>query len=129
LYSSYKTAVSGSHQKLFINAVLWLSGTTSFAAPQQSTASPAMRSSLNNEPWSVYPNPVSDRLIVEHGADSRTFALRFFDLTGRMVYSCERFSQEGRLVIDLDRSVLNRGVYLLLLQTCDEQRMVRLIVD
>ncbi|MFM8431522.1 MAG: T9SS type A sorting domain-containing protein, partial [Bacteroidota bacterium] len=129
LYSSYRTSVSGSHQKMFINAVLWLTGTTSFASPVQELPVQSERISSSFESLSVFPIPAHDRLYFSANALDGKVYLRFTDLLGRNIANYEANFQSGRFELDLDRTLLSKGIYLLSIVSGDKQKLVRVIID
>lgn len=129
LYSGYRTAVSGSHQRLFINSVLWLSGTTS--APRLSDEN----NELIDQPVStstdyfVFPNPANDRFTVSGSWNNTIVSLMMQDLTGRELLSKSISTENGTLSLELDRSRFPQGVYLLHVNDGDRHKVLRLVLN
>ncbi len=128
LYSAYKTAASGSHQKLFINAVMWLAGTTALAAASE-TPEYTQRSLPTSTVWSIYPNPANDRIVITGLLNADKASVSLLDLTGRQILTSELFLDAGSAQWPLDRSVLPAGIYLLNIMVGDEHKVLRLILN
>lgn len=73
----------------------------------------------------VYPNPVKSTLHVQVRADAGDLRLRLFDATGRLVKEQQIAAAGGVIVVPVDVSRLQRGVYVL--QVNDEH--VRIVKE
>ena len=129
LYSSYRTAVSGAHQKLFINSVLWLAGTTSAAIAPQEEPQAIQRKVSSTVEWSVYPNPAAERITVVGEWNSAVVSVSLRDLTGRELMAKSVFLEANSLPIELDRTQLPQGIYLLNLVQGDNHRVLRVVLN
>ena len=129
LYSSYRTAVSGAHQKLFINSVLWLAGTTSAAIAPQEEPQAIQRKVSSTVEWSVYPNPAAERITVVGEWNSAVVSVSLRDLTGRELMAKSVFPEANSLPIELDRTQLPQGIYLLNLVQGDNHRVLRVVLN
>ncbi len=78
--------------------------------------------------WSIYPNPVTDRLYVNarFGEFEDFVRLRIFDVSGRS-YGDLRYNSLDRLSVEIDMSGYSSGLYVLQLQTANEVRMIRFV--
>ena len=63
----------------------------------------------------LYPNPANDVLFIETGEIIGGFIVNIIDLTGRTVFTKELSSSTVKL--ELNVSTLNKGMYLVNLQT------------
>ena len=112
LYSSYKVAVSGSHQKLMVNAVIWLS--TAGTAPRMSAPISAQVQTLGMK---VYPNPANDRLHIAFASDvNSSSVISIIDLTGHLVFSSEIAAGNSSDEVVLDLSTIQSGLYVISMQ-------------
>lgn len=112
LYSSYKVAVSGSHQKLMVNAVIWLS--TAGTAPRMSAPISAQVQTLGMK---VYPNPANDRLHIAFASDvNSSSVISIIDLTGHLVFSSEIAGGNSSDEVVLDLSTIQSGLYVISMQ-------------
>lgn len=112
LYSSYKVAVSGSHQKLMVNAVIWLS--TAGTAPRLSAPISAQVQTLGMK---VYPNPANDRLHIAFASDvNSSSVISIIDLTGHLVFSSEIAAGNSSDEVVLDLSTIQSGLYVISMQ-------------
>lgn len=112
LYSSYKVAVSGSHQKLMVNAVIWLS--TAGTAPRMSAPISAQVQTLGMK---VYPNPADDRLHIAFASDVNSpSVISIIDLTGHLVSSSEIVAGNSSDEVVLDLSTIQSGLYVITMQ-------------
>ncbi|MBA2612670.1 MAG: T9SS type A sorting domain-containing protein [Bacteroidetes bacterium] len=99
LYDGYITDAAGNHQRLLMNATIWLArgGSSITGIPENSIA-----------PISVYPNPVSDQLNFSfENNSSRTIQLT--DLSGRMIRSVNVSDK----TTSIDLKDLKAGIYFL----------------
>ncbi len=129
LYSSYRTAVSGAHQKLFINSVLWLAGTTSAAIAPQEEPQAIQRKVSSTVEWIVYPNPAAERITVVGEWNSAVVSVSLRDLTGRELMAKSVFPEANSLPIELDRTQLPQGIYLLNVVQGDNHRVLRVVLN
>ena len=132
LYSSYATSVSGSHQKLLINAVLWLAGATSGVkdvASDYSTAAIQPRLAASVQGITVYPNPANDRIVINGFQNQDNAHLSLLDMTGRIVLDVNVSIDNGSVVYELNRAVLPAGIYLMNISAGDDTQMVRLVLN
>ena len=112
LYSSYKVAVSGSHQKLMVNAVIWLS--TAGTAPRMSAPLSAQVQTLGMK---VYPNPADDQLHITFASDENSpSVISVIDLTGHLVFSSEIAGGNSSDEVVLDLSTIQSGLYVISMQ-------------
>jgi hypothetical protein len=70
----------------------------------------------------VYPNPVKSVLNVQVKADAGDVRLRLFDASGRLVIERQVTAIGGVMVVPLNVSQLQRGVYIL--QANEEQATI-----
>ncbi|MBK6447324.1 MAG: T9SS type A sorting domain-containing protein [Bacteroidetes bacterium] len=123
LYTGYKTAVSGSHQKLLVNAVIWLATGT---APRMSAPTIAAASSLGMK---LYPNPADDQIHLSYVSNENNASIvTVIDLTGHVVFNqvLDQTGSTGELVLDL--SNYSEGMYVVTLQNGKDvitQRFIR----
>ncbi|MEY4594555.1 MAG: hypothetical protein RIQ47_965 [Bacteroidota bacterium] len=129
LYTGYRTAVSGSHQKLLINAILWLAGTTSFASPTNDEPQVYQRQIATETEWSLFPNPASDRVTISGSFTDETVYISLRDMTGRELLSQTLIADNGRLNLDVDRTRFPQGIYLLTIINGDQRKSLRLILN
>ena len=129
LYSSYRTAVSGAHQKLFINSVLWLAGTTSAAIAPQEEPQAIQRKVSSTVEWIVYPNPAAERITVVGEWNSAVVSVSLRDPTGRELMAKSVFPEANSLPIELDRTQLPQGIYLLNVVQGDNHRVLRVVLN
>ncbi|HRH66684.1 MAG TPA: T9SS type A sorting domain-containing protein [Bacteroidia bacterium] len=124
LYSSYSSAVSGSHQKLLVNAVVWLA--TPGTAPRISAPSIAAASTLGMK---LYPNPAGEQIHLSYVSDEKNASIvTVVDLTGHVVFSqiLNQTGSAGELVLDL--TSFAQGMYVVILQNGKDaitQRFIR----
>jgi hypothetical protein len=127
LYSSYRTGASGNHQRLLINAVMWLAGTTALSPAENQDAS-VLRVS-EEAPFFLYPNPVRDRFAVSGLTADEPFRVTITDLTGRVVFDRQLVPSGTDAELPLDRAAIPAGVYLVNLSTESRREMRRIILD
>jgi hypothetical protein len=112
LYSSYRTAVSGSHQKLLMNAVIWL--LTPGTAPRMAEPAIETAASLGMK---LYPNPANEEIHLAYAIEENTLAqLSIMNLTGQIVFqkTIDASEAAGDLIVDL--SAYPAGMYVATLQ-------------
>ena len=83
---------------------------------------------INSSSINIYPNPVHDLLTIglPSSMTSQEKLLKLCDVTGRIVFS-ETINETGLHTISV--SSLAKGVYILTIESREEKRMVRVIVD
>jgi len=124
LYSSYKTALSGSHQKLMMNATIWLA--TPGTAPRLSATDLSEAPSIGMK---LYPNPADNQIHLSYVSNEENASIvTVIDLTGHIVFSqvLDQTGSEGELVLDL--SGYSEGMYVVTLQNGKDlitQRFIR----
>ena len=124
LYTGYKTAVNGSHQKLLVNAVIWLA--TPGTAPRMSAPTIAAASTLGMK---LYPNPADDQIHLSYVSNENNASIvTVIDLTGHVVFNqvLDQTGSTGELVLDL--SNYSEGMYVVTLQNGKDvitQRFIR----
>ncbi|MBK9543766.1 MAG: T9SS type A sorting domain-containing protein [Bacteroidetes bacterium] len=124
LYTGYKTAVSGSHQKLLVNAVIWLA--TPGTEPRMSAPTIAAASTLGMK---LYPNPADDQIHLSYVSNENNASIvTVIDLTGHVVFNqvLDQTGSTGELVLDL--SNYSEGMYVVTLQNGKDvitQRFIR----
>lgn len=126
LYSSYKTAVSGSHQKLLVNAVIWLAtpGTAPRIAQENTTTLPVQTLGMN-----LYPNPATEALHVAYASSKDSpSVLTILNLTGQVVFSQVLVQTGSAEDLTLDLSSYPKGMYIVTLQNGNDvvtERFIR----
>ena len=112
LYSSYKTAVSGSHQKLLMNAVIWM--LTPGTAPRMAepTIEPAASVGMK-----LYPNPANNEIHLSYAIQENTEGqLSVMNLTGQIVFQKTIAADSASGDFTLDLSAFPAGMYVATLQ-------------
>ncbi|PLW98334.1 MAG: hypothetical protein C0591_04675 [Marinilabiliales bacterium] len=67
-----------------------------------------------NQNLKLYPNPVFDKATIELDANTKgKLSIQVIDLSGKIIYSEERFVNEGVNKLDLDLTHLKTGTYVL----------------
>ncbi len=76
----------------------------------------------NQFSYTVYPNPVSNKLTVEfHSVDNNQLNLSLIDIRGRSVLSQTEEVQEGENIIDVAIDFLPKGMYILVLRSTNDK--------
>lgn len=129
LYSSYRTDLSGSHQKLFINSVMWLAGSTAAPMTTQADEYVAKTSLSAGSEWRVFPNPARDRFVIDGLTQDAVVNVELADVTGRVLSRQTIESQNGQAEVSVDRQIFPAGIYLLRMATSQQQKVVRLVLN
>lgn len=119
LYDGYIADASGNHQKLLMNAIIWLATST---LAQTEFTSTVLR-------LQVAPNPVQGRQIQIYGAVNSLKSIEFtlVDTLGRIVKT-STYSTEGPFQMQWDVNALNAGVYFLTATTGIDKQTVRVVL-
>ncbi|MEI7801224.1 MAG: T9SS type A sorting domain-containing protein [Bacteroidota bacterium] len=109
LYSSFHTAVSGSHEKLLVNAVKWLA--TPGTAPKIETAS----LSENISSIKIFPNPVQGNTVTVLSAspENSNCVISIYSLSGQLMQTVNFISSNNIHKQSIDVSALDSGFYLI----------------
>jgi hypothetical protein len=132
LYSSYASGASGSHRKLFQNAVLWLSSTAP-EPPVSGTEStdPGTSASRLSPGYSLpiaFPNPARDLVTVQRPeAAAGVLIVSLFDLCGRQLATYIMPEESEQLPIDLREITSGPGIYLIRVQGPEVNISLRLV--
>lgn len=124
LYSSYKSAVSGSHQKLMMNATIWLA--TPGTAPRMASPDITEAASIGMK---LYPNPADNLIHLAYVSNEENASVvTVIDLTGHVVFNqvLDQNGSTGELILDL--SGYSEGMYVVTLQNGKDvitQRFIR----
>ncbi len=112
LYSSYSSAVGGSHKKLLVNAVKWLA--TPGTAPKIETSS----LSENLSSMKIFPNPVhgNELMILTATTENANCTLTIYSLSGQQLQTVNFISGNSIHQQSFDVSLLNAGIYIVRLQ-------------
>lgn len=132
LYSSYGTAASGSHRKLFQNAVLWLSSSTPEPPVQfneeDASADASSRFGAIDGSVLLYPNPAQDIVYVNRPAEEPgVLSVRLFDLTGKILADVAFPESEQRIGINLKDLTPGAGVFLVRILGVNRNWSLRLV--
>ena len=74
----------------------------------------------------VFPNPAKDRINLRFGeAGSSDASICMYDMTGRLVYAANTTDQ----AVAISTFDLPNGLYTLVIQTCDERVVERVMVS
>ena len=76
--------------------------------------------SIHEKPILPYPNPVSDKLMVDLYGNSDEANIQLFDLTGRLQLTTRIPAGQGKVIVDV--SPLNPGIYLL--KVTDREKVI-----
>lgn len=128
LYSSYKTGASGNHQRLLINAVMWLAGSTALA-PVTGDADQVQARTVAASSFNLFPNPAQDRVEISGLPLDESISIALQDLTGRQVLFQSITTAGSTIEVELDRSQLPAGVYLATIITPEERKVIRLVLN
>lgn len=69
---------------------------------------------------SIYPNPAKDRITISTPDDASAKMVEIYTVTGKKVYTCASFTG---LSISLDVSVFPAGVYLLVINSFEGEKL------
>ncbi|MFM2136036.1 MAG: hypothetical protein RL021_1436 [Bacteroidota bacterium] len=127
LYSSYRTAVSGNHQRLLINAVMWLAGTTPLS-PVEDPSPTVDRMSYKSDA-AVFPNPADDRINISGLPFGDQFRLVLNDLTGRQILDQVVIATPSGIELPIDRQQVPAGIYLLNVIGIQERNVFRVVLQ
>ncbi|GDX52207.1 hypothetical protein LBMAG27_12540 [Bacteroidota bacterium] len=124
LYSSFHSAVGGSHEKLLVNAVKWLS--TPGTAPKTETAS----LSENSSSIKIFPNPVqgNEMMIVTATTENANCTLSIYSLSGQQLQTINYVSGNSIHQQSFDVSLMSSGIYLVRFQNgkdCITEKFVK----
>ncbi len=122
LYNSYIGEVNGSHQKLLVNATIWLATTDSLAL--------SVNESENN-PFNltVYPNPSSGKINVDYFLKSSDdVRIEVSDISGRVVLQSEnKFLSAGKHQQQF--SCTGTGFYFVRMITGNYSEVKRVVIE
>lgn len=109
LYSSFHSAVGGSHEKLLVNAVKWLS--TPGTAPKTESNS----LSANNSSIKIFPNPVQGNTVTVLSAtpENSNCVISIYSLSGQLMQTVNFISSNSIHEQSIDVSALDSGFYLI----------------
>ncbi len=115
LYSSYGTAVSGSHRNLLVNAVVWLatSGTPPSAPRAQVPMNEVPVITAGSSDLQVFPNPTTDVINLRYAsASAGTMTIEVLDATGRTMLVRAMIAIAGMNETRIDMADMPDGVYM-----------------
>ncbi|MFN8166607.1 MAG: T9SS type A sorting domain-containing protein [Bacteroidia bacterium] len=122
LYSSYRTSLSGSHQKLLVNAVIWLC--TPGTAPRLSDEP---KEDLPGAAMKIYPNPSNDVIHIAYSIEENSTAtVKVMNLTGQTVFETQIEGPAGDTETDI--SQLPAGIYIITMENGKNFLSQKLIV-
>lgn len=125
LYSSYSTAASGSHRKLLINAISWLSSTSVLR-----TVNPIETGTTDADQFMVYPNPASDQFSIRFDlAKTAQTRIVIADITGKLVQDQNVEVKEGESVLNFSLENIEKGIYFITVTTDHSKFTKRLVVQ
>ncbi|MEO5572697.1 MAG: T9SS type A sorting domain-containing protein, partial [Bacteroidia bacterium] len=83
-----------------------------------------------NNIFSVYPNPVHDKLTVSIYVNEHTsFNLKLRDISGRVILSEDQQGAAGSNVYDMDLKGFAKGIYMLEIQSAAERWKTKVIIE
>lgn len=101
LYTGYTGDANGNHQKLIVNATIWLAGTTT-----------SIDNSIAEEnPLLIYPNPANDNVTIElpENNDDGLYIIVVCDISGKNLLELDNLSGN---MITIPPHLLEQGMYL-----------------
>jgi hypothetical protein len=98
LYNGYTLDAAGNHQRLLMNITIWL-------ARGGSSTTNIKENTLSN--ISIYPNPTSDNLTIDHNMINCT--AQILDISGRLIKSVDLNEMSG----SIDLKDVSAGLYFL----------------
>jgi hypothetical protein len=105
LYNGYTGDVSGNHQRLLMNATIWLAANTVTATNDVV---------LNKENIKLYPNPTTDQINVQFNLNhTSVVTFKLTDISGRTILTQKNTYRAGNNNVSIHCSGLQKGVYLL----------------
>lgn len=130
LYSSYATGASGSHRRLFQNAVLWLSSTAPMSPAEDETLpyQAVSRTRASVASLTLFPNPARETVSVSR--PEGTFGrldIRLFDLCGRQVAVFEMPEEAEKFTINLQENTPGPGLYVVRIHSAEQDWSLRLM--
>ncbi len=73
--------------------------------------------------WNIYPNPVTDQLIINNTGTSGIVTIALYDISGRLLIST-KYSDE---LYRLDMTLMEKGSYILQVNSDDQKRAFRVL--
>ena len=105
LYYSYKDEANGSHQRLLVNATVWLASNSLSNGFDMETQ--------DNFSFSIYPNPSTGIMLLKCEFKKKVdFKYEIYDLTGRIVFQKEKYKYTSDLYSE-EIVFQEKGFYLL----------------
>jgi hypothetical protein len=123
-----------------ITAISWykLSG-FEMSSGRTGTFSVSMKNSTNTStdlpgvdenPWSVYPNPAQKQVSVKFFTDkAEEYTITIADLSGKTVQINNGTTLEDETIVSLNLDNLSSGVYFLTLKTADISKTDKLVIQ
>jgi len=120
LYDGYITDANGNHQKLLMNAIIWLA-----------TANPLgiKNPDVMNTNFTIAPNPIQNKELKFKytNADNEPTRLSVYDTLGRIVKDISLSNNEGDFTVPLNE--LNSGVYLCKITATGKTKTLRFLIQ
>lgn len=122
LYSSYSTAASGSHRKLLINAIIWLSNTSLNRMEKEEV-------SFSQESVTIFPNPATEQVSIAISSASASSHVVLFDLTGKILQEKDVLLNDGIGLVEMPLNGIEKGLYFISLINESGKTTQRLIIQ
>ena len=120
LYNGYTLDAAGNHQRLLMNAIIWL------VAPVLSNENFVV-SDLN---FTIAPNPIQDKNLKFNfvNSDNEPFQIIVFDALGRTIQT-NSFSNNDSSLSSIFINDLNSGIYFCKISTATKSKTLRFVVQ
>lgn len=122
LYNGYTLDASGNHQRLLMNATIWLMKKPvvqpfNFAQTNITTVSKELQ---------VFPNPVTKNMLVNFPAAEKNSVLKLCNASGEILLSQK--IAKGQTQQNIDAAILSAGAYWLILEVGGMRKSIKLVM-
>jgi len=102
--------------------------TTSTASLTVNTVTP-IHEDENENTFSLFPNPASDKLFITFTAGKSTYRIRLMELNGAVLIDKQGATQPGSNTIELPLGSLAKGIYILSARTDNGVKNTKIVIE
>jgi hypothetical protein len=121
LFNGWTGDVSGDHQRIIMNASVWLTNTSISRMEDPST---------NINAFEIFPNPANTQATISFIAQNEgNYSIELYDLVGKKVLSKTVYATQGHNMESVELTNTPNGVYLIQLSGNGSRSVSKLVVS